>query len=194
MADDISKEVLELSYQELQARFEYRLQELEAIRTAAERTFTGSLILVSVIAAVVSAFPEQFLLQYGRKPITGPLEIAGPIIGALGVICLFSSFFTSLEALREIPQSPVKEFSTAIPDAVSSEYKQVGVDTSDSIVFPRESEYQWYQAVTEEYANIIQRITYNSKPFEPEKLIKLSYYLLLIGPVLILVGIWITIL
>jgi len=194
MTEEISKEVLELSYQEMQARFEYRLQEWQALRNAAIRTFTGSLLFVSVATAVVSAFPEKFLIQYGQEPITGPLDIAGPIIGSIGATFLILSFFMSLEALREIPRSPVKEFSRTIPDAVSSDFKRVGMRTSDSVVYPRESEYQWYQAVTEEYATILSRIRNKSKPFSPDSLVRFSYLSILIGSTLLLIGVWMTIL
>jgi len=192
MSQDLSKEVLELSYQEMKTRLDNRIQERIEQRRAAIRTFTASLLFVSVITAVVSIFPERVFIQYGREPVTGIRDVIGPLVTSWGLLCIFLSVFTSLYAIRDIPQNPMTEFSRTVPDLVSSEHQHIGVRTSETTVYPRESEEQWLRGISEEYANALYEARSESQRSTSEMMVNFSYFLISVGISLAILGIWIT--
>jgi len=193
MTEKPSKDVLELSYREMQERLAYRIEERNRQRGAAIRTFTASLLFISLVTAVISTFPQKTLIQYGREPITGITDILGPFIASFGAILIFASIFTSLFAIREIPQSPVEEFSSTVPHVVSSDFQRIGVQTSETTVYPRESEEDWFRGVATEYANVLDQARMKSQRSWSEQMVNLSYLLISFGSFLVLVGVWLSV-
>jgi hypothetical protein len=125
MSSNVPEEVLELSYEELQSRFEYHLYEWKAQRDTALRTFTASLLFLSVTVAVISVFPDRFLLQYSSQPVTDTREFIGPIIGTFGIMFWFMFLVTSLIALYERPQSLTREAESTILNAVCPDSEEI---------------------------------------------------------------------
>lgn len=189
MSDDIPEEVLELSYKEMQSRFEYHLQEWEAQRNAALRSFTASLLLFSVMLAAISALPDRVLLQFSSQPITDIWDLVGPGMVGLGILSFTASLFLSLSAFRDLPQSVVEEFTPTVPNSLDSEYGEAYVRTSDSTFHPRKSKYQWYKASVAEYTQMVRRLEFKKGPFDPAKSIRYSHRLLIVGLMLCSLGI-----